>query len=463
MRKENEQPLTYHLLPTEEASGLTFIGFENQPMELTYHPAKSKLIQHQLHLYLCSPAKIKEGHKVLLPDSGNFKIVTATKHNDVVGFNIGDAHFYFYPGSKKIEFTSDDALIKEGVKPLPEKCLIDKEDTFGQYDNQVLFMSYFVDWYNKQREEANKKIGELPAYETGLTAEQSDDIEDEFCISCKHYSRGVFDIPCSECIYASENSKVSMYESEVEKQSTNSYLGFKERFGNSKIFKLKDEAEVNQSTEVKGVDVEKLADEHYKKYEPIESPKYVSEQAIFVMGFEDGYAQALQSPKLQSWYSLEDIINYIENDSECLIPIEKFFDEKGNGITKKEYGKVLLKELCKELRVKFIQSLPSPTPKVITERKYSLSEIEEVLNFYTDEAPSSYIKRDFIKHLSETAAGEELEKMKENPPFSGPYQKSKERGIYVEIENNSKGDIADGGSDYLIKLVHGQPIIHFKS
>jgi len=48
-----------------------------------------------------------------------------------------------------------------------------------------------------------------------------------------------------------------------------------------------------------------------------------------------------------------DVIKYIENDAEISIPIERFFDILGNHITKKEYGKILLEILCKELRERF--------------------------------------------------------------------------------------------------------------
>jgi hypothetical protein len=52
----------------------------------------------------------------------------------------------------------------------------------------------------------------------------------------------------------------------------------------------------------------------------------------------------------------ENIINYIENDAEIAIPIAKFFDINGNHITKKEYGLVLIKILCEELRERFQQN-----------------------------------------------------------------------------------------------------------
>lgn len=44
------------------------------------------------------------------------------------------------------------------------------------------------------------------------------------------------------------------------------------------------------------------------------------------------------------------LIDYIENDAEIAMPIDEFFNEDGSNITKKQYGKVLLKYIVKELR-----------------------------------------------------------------------------------------------------------------
>jgi hypothetical protein len=51
-----------------------------------------------------------------------------------------------------------------------------------------------------------------------------------------------------------------------------------------------------------------------------------------------------------------DVIEYIENRAEIAIPVERSFDVLGNHITKKEYGKILLEILCKELRTHFCKS-----------------------------------------------------------------------------------------------------------
>lgn len=59
---------------------------------------------------------------------------------------------------------------------------------------------------------------------------------------------------------------------------------------------------------------------------------------------------------------IQKVIDYIGNDSEIAIPIEEFFDENGEGITKKQYGRVLLKILCQEITDKFITKKAQATP-----------------------------------------------------------------------------------------------------
>jgi hypothetical protein len=49
----------------------------------------------------------------------------------------------------------------------------------------------------------------------------------------------------------------------------------------------------------------------------------------------------------------EVLISYIENDAEISMPINELMNEDGTHLTKKEYGKVLLKYLCIELREHF--------------------------------------------------------------------------------------------------------------
>lgn len=50
--------------------------------------------------------------------------------------------------------------------------------------------------------------------------------------------------------------------------------------------------------------------------------------------------------------TIDEVISYIQ-DTELPIPIEKFFNPDGTHITKKQYGKVLLEQLCEELKTKF--------------------------------------------------------------------------------------------------------------
>jgi len=47
-----------------------------------------------------------------------------------------------------------------------------------------------------------------------------------------------------------------------------------------------------------------------------------------------------------------NLIDYIENDAEIAMPINELMHEDGRHLSKKEYGKVLLKYLVKELRSK---------------------------------------------------------------------------------------------------------------
>lgn len=51
-------------------------------------------------------------------------------------------------------------------------------------------------------------------------------------------------------------------------------------------------------------------------------------------------------------FAANEIISYIENDAEIAMPINELINEDGSNITKKKYGKVLLKYLVIELRDK---------------------------------------------------------------------------------------------------------------
>ena len=65
---------------------------------------------------------------------------------------------------------------------------------------------------------------------------------------------------------------------------------------------------------------------------------------------------------------------------------------------------------------------------------------------------------------NDEAQGEELELMKENLPFSGPYPK-KQNGIemWFEMENDYDGySGVERFPNKKIKLINGQPVIYFK-
>lgn len=52
--------------------------------------------------------------------------------------------------------------------------------------------------------------------------------------------------------------------------------------------------------------------------------------------------------------TIKDVIDYIKNDAEIAIPIERLMNEDGSHLTKRDYGLVLLDVLCEELRKKFL-------------------------------------------------------------------------------------------------------------
>lgn len=53
---------------------------------------------------------------------------------------------------------------------------------------------------------------------------------------------------------------------------------------------------------------------------------------------------------------IEKVIDYIENDSEVAVPIDRFFNDDGTHITKQKYGRIVLEILVQELRDKFVNN-----------------------------------------------------------------------------------------------------------
>lgn len=50
--------------------------------------------------------------------------------------------------------------------------------------------------------------------------------------------------------------------------------------------------------------------------------------------------------------NIDTVINDIKT-MEIPIPVERFFDEFGNHVTKKEYGRILIEILCDQLKEKY--------------------------------------------------------------------------------------------------------------
>jgi hypothetical protein len=51
----------------------------------------------------------------------------------------------------------------------------------------------------------------------------------------------------------------------------------------------------------------------------------------------------------------EKMIQYIESEAEILIPMDELSNKDGSRITKHQYGLVMIKYLCEELREKFLK------------------------------------------------------------------------------------------------------------
>ena len=136
-----ETTLTLHLLPTEGASEI-FI----QNNKLIYFPSKclhskgldieGQMILPQF-VYLCSEIRITYNDKWMMLN-GEEIVSTET----LMG-NTDEA--------KKIEFTNNPTLIKDGVKPLPEFAWIEEKDSLGGYGERKDFLPELVKMYNQKQ------------------------------------------------------------------------------------------------------------------------------------------------------------------------------------------------------------------------------------------------------------------------------------------------------------------------
>ena len=112
-----------------------------------------------------------------------------------------------------------------------------------------------------------------------------------------------------------------------------------------------------QEKEMKRI-VNKAFDEHHEEICQYVVEWFDSEYNAVLKIIEESKKELIEklTEKLESqskWISVEEIISYIENDSEIPIPIDRMRDEDGSRITRKKYGLILIEILCKELREKF--------------------------------------------------------------------------------------------------------------
>ncbi len=94
--------------------------------------------------------------------------------------------------------------------------------------------------------------------------------------------------------------------------------------------------------------LERELDRIERVYNLDEQKSYANEKRI------EAFQQALSMEREQKQKDFEagreQVIRYIENDAEIMVPISRFFNEDGSHITKKQYGIILLEILCQELR-----------------------------------------------------------------------------------------------------------------
>lgn len=167
------------LLPTEDVSPIYKIGEQ----ATLYCGTRSHYTDSKRqHLYLCSSEEIKEGDWVLRPD----KVVMKMSNKDMLDYLESESS-----ATKKIIFTTDHELIVNGVPAIDgnTKAMIKEEltDTYFQQGYEVSFLEEYCKRHNQLCKWANDEIGKIPAYETGLTAEESKN-EDRKIVAAQQYA-----------------------------------------------------------------------------------------------------------------------------------------------------------------------------------------------------------------------------------------------------------------------------------
>ena len=88
-----------------------------------------------------------------------------------------------------------------------------------------------------------------------------------------------------------------------------------------------------------------------EQVEQLHLPLY--ELELFNPDSYNEYYNAYHEYRKQNEPTIKDVIDYIEKDADIAMPICELIHDDGTHFTKKEYGKVLLKYLVKELRNHF--------------------------------------------------------------------------------------------------------------
>lgn len=78
-------------------------------------------------------------------------------------------------------------------------------------------------------------------------------------------------------------------------------------------------------------------------------PLTATENQIADAFWEEGMKTQANSSEL---YTIDQIIDII-NDCKLEVPIDKLFNDNGNHITKKEYGHILVKIMCDEIKMNY--------------------------------------------------------------------------------------------------------------
>ena len=159
--------LTAILFPTEDLTQLLMMQSSLVTNDNEYTPHYIKLHKYKSqYIYISSKRKIKDG------DWKYCSFTEAVTKYDPLAKIPGTGTC---EDCRKIEFTNDPKLIADGVPELPK--------TSNSGGAEVKFLEEFVKRYMKKT--VNDEVGQMPAYETGLTAEESEYLGIEIEMWCE--------------------------------------------------------------------------------------------------------------------------------------------------------------------------------------------------------------------------------------------------------------------------------------